>query len=145
MPGEAPTLSFGAAMLNQPSILSFAEKLAVSLTNAIRALDTGDTQQAVGRSSVTIQYIRVRWIWLILPATVVLLGIVLLAGTIHQSCRSRVAIWESSPLAILFHPLQGWSEADLNHVAEGEMEKSAKVMWARLMKEDGPRWKIARV
>lgn len=144
VPGETPSFSFGAAMIDQPSIPSIADKLAVSLTNAIRGLTTMDTQQAVGQSSTTTQYIHVRWPWLILPSIIVLLGILLLAATIDQSRRSGVAIWKSSPLALLFHPLQGWSHADLDHVAVPGMEKSAKAMPAQLTKDRESRWRIAR-
>jgi len=144
VPGETSSLSFGAAMLDQPSISFVADKIAVSLTNAIRGLTTEYTQQAEGQSFVTTQYIRVRWVWLILPSAVVFLGIVLLGATIYESRRASIAVGKSSPLALLFHPLEGWSDTELNDVGLGDMGKSAKAMSARLTVKDGQSWRISR-
>ena len=130
--------------MDQPSISFVANKLAVSLSNAIRGLATEHTQQVEGQSFLTTQYIRVRWAWLILPSAVVLLGIVLLVATIYQSRRVSIAVWKSSPLALLFHPLEGWSDTELNDVALGDMGKSAKAMSARLTVKDGQSWRISR-
>lgn len=116
----------------------------MSLTNAIRELTIMNTQQAAGQSSVTTQYIHVRWLRLILPFIIALLGILLLAATIYQSCRSGTGIWKSSPLALLFHFLQGWTHADLDHAAVPGMEKSAKAMPAQLTKDGDSHWTIAR-
>lgn len=139
------SFSFGAAMISQPSISSVADRIALSLTNAIRGLGMEHTQQAEGKSFVTTQYIRVRWTWLILPSAVLFLGVVLLTATIYQSHRAAIAVWKSSPLALLFHPLQGWTDIELGSVAPGNMEKSAKAMSARLTERDGQGWRISRV
>lgn len=144
VPGETSSLSFGAAMLDQPSISFVADKIASSLTNAIRGSTTEHTQQAEGTSFVTTQYIRVRWTWLILPSAVVFLGVILLVATVYESRRAAIAVWKSSPLALLFHPLEGWSDTELSGVTLDNMDKSAKAMSARLTEKDGQSWRISR-
>ncbi|THW77143.1 hypothetical protein D6D19_02506 [Aureobasidium pullulans] len=141
---ELPGLSLGSAMLSSPSIAHVANDIATSLTNAIQNLTTDDTIQQSGDSIYQVQYIQVQWIWLAFPATVVLLGLLLLLATMVQSHLDKALVWKCSPLALLFHPLQGWNDDDLDHVSKHEMEKSAKGMRGQLMQGDNSGLRIVR-
>ncbi|THZ01936.1 hypothetical protein D6C93_03351 [Aureobasidium pullulans] len=141
---ELPGLSLGSAMLSSPSIAHVANDIATSLTNAIQNLTTDDTIQQSGDSIYQVQYIQVQWIWLAFPATVVLLGLLLLLATMVQSHLDKALVWKCSPLALLFHPLQGWNDDDLDHVSKHEMEKSAKGMRGQLMQGDNFGLRIVR-
>ncbi|THW43298.1 hypothetical protein D6D21_05429 [Aureobasidium pullulans] len=121
-----------------------ANDIATSLTNAIQNLTTDDTIQQSGDSIYQVQYIQVQWIWLAFPATVVLLGLLLLLATMVQSHLDKALVWKYSPLALLFHPLQGWNDDDLDHVSKHEMEKSAKGMRGQLMQGDNSGLRIVR-
>lgn len=142
---DSSLFSFGAAVLAQESVAFVADRLSTSLTNAIRGLASPTTQQVVGQSHVSTQYIRVRWIWLIFPAVVVLLGLVLLVTTILASRRARAMAWKCSPLALLFHPLQGWNDDELDLSDAAEMKRSARAMRAQLLRDDVVGLRIARV
>ncbi|KAG9524918.1 hypothetical protein KCU93_g6008, partial [Aureobasidium melanogenum] len=129
-PGNA--LSFGIAMLNQPSIPHVAENLANSLTNVIRNSSTMNATQVIGKSYQQVQFIGVRWEWIIFPASLILLSLVILVITMSQSHNSVSMTWRSSPLAMLFHPLQGWSEDEMCLDSAPEMEKLSKKMHGQL-------------
>lgn len=142
---DAPSFSFGAAMLDQPSIPFIAERLATSLSNAIRNLTDKHTEHVQGQSLVVVQYIRVRWIWLVLPSVIILLGFLLLVITIWESRRAGAMMWKCSPLALLFHPLRGWSDAELDCADAGDMKKAAKTMQAQLTNDEDSNLRIIRV
>ncbi|KAL4915661.1 hypothetical protein BDW62DRAFT_203421 [Aspergillus aurantiobrunneus] len=50
-------------------------------------------------------YVSVDWVWLVLPAAVVALGIVFLLLTIATNYRQRIDLWKSSIIAVVFHGL----------------------------------------
>jgi hypothetical protein len=49
------------------------------------------------------QYVTVKWAWLALPASLLVLAIVYLCAAYFETRRSGVGPSESSPLALLFH------------------------------------------
>lgn len=142
MPGDA--LSFGIAMLNQPSIPHVAENLARSLTNVIRNSSTMNATQVIGQSYEQIQYIGVRWEWIIFPSALILLSLIILVITMLQSHNSVSMTWRSSPLAMLFHPLQGWSEDEMCVDSTPEMEKLSKKMHGQLRSNQDGAFRIVK-
>ncbi|KAG9762448.1 hypothetical protein KCU73_g1910, partial [Aureobasidium melanogenum] len=141
-PGDA--LSFGIAMLNQPSIAHVAENLASSLTNVIRNSSTMNATQVIGKSYQQVQFIGVRWEWIIFPSSLILLSLGILVITMSQSHNSVSMTWRSSPLAMLFHPLQGWSEDEMCLDSAPEMEKLSKKMHGQLRSNQDGAFKIVR-
>ncbi|KAG9759986.1 hypothetical protein KCU73_g3111, partial [Aureobasidium melanogenum] len=138
-PDDAYTFSIGTAMLSNPSISYMADNIAAGLTNTIRNLTNLTNDYIIqnhGDSTVQVQYIHVRWAWLSLPASIVLLGLLLLLITMTESRRANALIWKCSPLALLFHPLQGWTNGELDHRSKDEMEKCAKSMRGQLLPGD---------
>ncbi|KAG9610557.1 hypothetical protein KCU77_g2609, partial [Aureobasidium melanogenum] len=138
-PDDAYTFSIGTAMLSNPSISYMADNIAAGLTNTIRNLTNLTNDYIIqnhGDSTVQVQYIHVRWAWLSLPASIVLLGLLLLLITMTESRRANALIWKCSPLALLFHPLQGWTNRELDHRSKDEMEKCAKSMRGQLLPGD---------
>ncbi|KAJ5599273.1 hypothetical protein N7450_000340 [Penicillium hetheringtonii] len=78
------------------------QSLASSLTTHARSKVCGSPVN--GTAWTDQSYVHVRWIWLALPAAVVVLSLVFLVVTIIHT-RNQY-IWKSSPLALLFSDLQ---------------------------------------
>lgn len=107
MAGEsqpAYTQGLTSAFLNKDAteIGAIFDRLAKSMTNQLQQGAT--SQLAHSLTSHPIVYIRVRWEWLSLPLAIQLSGGVLLLATMFRSRRgNRVALWKSSPTALLYH------------------------------------------
>jgi hypothetical protein len=134
--GPSDTFKLGDAMMKNPSTLYMADSIAISLTNAIRNLSSDYISHNLGDSAVQIQFISVRWKWLAFPASIVLLGILLLLTTMIQSHRENALVWKCSTLALLFHPLQGWNDREMARTSKKEMDKCAKGMRGQLSQSD---------
>jgi len=142
--GESNTFTLGFAMMSNPSIPYMADNIAASLTNTIRNLSTDYIIHNLGDSTFQIQYILVRWEWLAFPATIVLLGILLLLTTMTQSHRAKALVWKCSSLALLFHPLQGWETQDMADTSRKAMDKCAKGMRGQLSQGDDAGLRIVK-
>lgn len=118
------------------SINAFWDGLTNSITNVIRTRgDTPPSGYALGTTLGNQTCIRVQWAWLSLPATLLLLTIVLLSATIVQTRSSGHSMaWKSSSLALLFHGLgQDGEERKYEALREtDEMEDVAKNLRVRL-------------
>lgn len=66
----------------------------------------------------------------------ILLGLLLLLITMVESHRAKALVWKCSPLALLFHPLEGWTNGEMNHSSKREMKKTAKKMRGQLLPSD---------
>lgn len=77
-------------------------------------------------------YIHVRWPWLAFVGSILVLTILFFVLVVAQSERHNVAVWKSSPLALLFHGLKSDEapRADLHSIPE--MEKHANKLKVRL-------------
>lgn len=142
--GSGFTFNLGNLMLNNPTVSDMGDSLARGLTNIIRNMSTTYTDQFPGVSYVQVQYIHVRWLWLIFPASIVLLGLLLLVFTTVQSHLTGTEIWKISALALLFHPLHGWSDEDLNKDSRREMVESAKSMRGQLVYTEHAGYRMVR-
>ena len=58
--------------------------------------------------------------------------------------RSR-AVWKSSSIATLFHPLQGWPKDMYDHESVQDMEVAAKNMPVRLARDESGHFVLMRV
>lgn len=80
-----------------------ANSLAQSMSSHIRS--SGGVVPMNGTAFTQKSYVHVRFPWIGLPATVVLLAAVFLIAAVSKSRRSGMRIWKSSALAMLFHGL----------------------------------------
>ncbi|KAI9657440.1 MAG: hypothetical protein M1821_003122 [Bathelium mastoideum] len=109
--------------------------LASSLTNNIRTTSDGNAAFS-GEEGTSVTFVRVRWLWIILPGATVLLAAAFLALTIWQTRSSKTPTWKSGTMAILFHGLSSGLKRSLpRYQLQSEMEKVALGINVRLMDE----------
>jgi hypothetical protein len=90
----------------------------------------------------------VRWEWLGLPAIVLLSSAGFLVTTMLETRRSRIKIWKSSSLPLLYQSLDRLDDGSAVLENVSEMERDARRLEVRLV-QLGPsngrvRWKIVR-
>ena len=98
---STPSSDTMQAIWNASSDLdSWIKNLALSMTNVIRTeiLQPDDMYNGV---AFHLGY-QVRWEWIILPATLVLLSTLVLVVAIIQTSQGPVSAWKGSPLTLLF-------------------------------------------
>jgi hypothetical protein len=144
-------------VLWQPDIDALFSNLAASMTRNVREVDwetqtygdgwlepTKGVGTANGTAWVLGVYIHVRWPWLILPITLVGLTILFLILTVIETARSKMEVWKSSPVPLLFHGLENTEATRLQLTAQlVEMEIMAEKIPVRLEKTDTG-WKLVR-
>ncbi|KAL3454339.1 hypothetical protein BJX65DRAFT_300981 [Aspergillus insuetus] len=85
--------------------------IAASLTQC--TFDVSDKSSAVtGTAYVSETYVHVQWAWLVLPASLLVLGNVFLALTILTNKRNLGSLWKSSAMALLYHGLEKVDRGD---------------------------------
>lgn len=88
---------------------------------------------AQGLTSQDVVYIRVRWVWLILPLVVQFLGGVALVVTIIGRERTKnVPLWKSSTLAVLYHSVDEHGALVACVKDPGQLDKIGKTVQAVL-------------
>ncbi|KAI9734516.1 MAG: hypothetical protein M1834_002116 [Cirrosporium novae-zelandiae] len=90
--------------------------MATSMTNIVRKTpyeippvgynNSAYQNQYYGTGYQSEPFIKVRWPWLVYPATLTLISFPTLVATIFQSAASDVPSWRNSPLALLCCPLE---------------------------------------
>ena len=82
------------------------------MTDALRTGPGSDLQYGVLRQSVV--FVKVDWLWYLLPGAVEVGTLALLIGTMWTSSRhrSRVPLWKDSSLGLLFHDVKQSSHSD---------------------------------
>ncbi|MCJ1229317.1 hypothetical protein MMC12_005982 [Toensbergia leucococca] len=121
------------------AMVKFLNGLATSMTNTLRS---GNWSEIVnGTSYSQVNYVKVRWPWLIVPAAVLLLSLLFLVATMRQSSQMNVKPWKTSTLATL----QGLSGALHNELGsldtESRMEEEAERRLVQLKKENNG-WRL---
>jgi hypothetical protein len=80
------------------------ERLATSMTNAIRSIENAESLQGVAYSKET--FVSVRWGWLAFPIVLLVLSLVFLAATIRKTSENDSAgIWKTSTMPTLIYSL----------------------------------------
>jgi hypothetical protein len=144
-------------VLWQLDIDALFSNLAASMTRNVREVDWDDQTYsggylepvkgagtANGTAWVPEVYIQVRWPWLILPITLVALTILFLTLTVVETARSKVEVWKSSPVPLLFHGLENTEATRLRLAAQlVEMERMAEKIPVKLEESDTG-WKLVR-
>lgn len=119
---------------SDPDLVAVFDGIATSLTKAPLSSDTTDI---TGTAWEDVTYIHVRWMWLIMPAVVVLGAIVLLLLTVVQTAKYRTPLWKLSTIAYLFRAPSGWEAEDLDAQTLREMGLRAKKMRGQLKRDLG--------
>jgi hypothetical protein len=130
------------ALFRADSFPDTMDQVARSMTIQIR---TGPNQTEIhGSVQIGDQHINVRWPWMILPASLVLLSVVLLVTSMTiatRECRG----WKSSVLPGFYHGLSGLDAKELHSRDIEDMERSAKGMWVKLGDDEEGSTKLVRV
>ncbi|KZM24552.1 hypothetical protein ST47_g4323 [Ascochyta rabiei] len=98
--------------------------------------DLSPMEPVVGTAWTLEVYIRVRWPWLTFLGFILLLTIVFLVLTIHQSFKYKVAAWKSEPLALMYHGLESNKEDDQCFDNVGDMQKHSTKVKVRLQETE---------
>ncbi|KAK5658337.1 hypothetical protein OQA88_2313 [Cercophora sp. LCS_1] len=110
------------------SISTAFDRMALAVTNRMRIIgmdEHGNPLKAEGQTMETRVCIRVNWYWLVLPGSLAVLVVFLLAGTVVQSevHRQTQPVWKSSLLPSLFYGLRSvWERDGGNAVADRPAE-----------------------
>jgi hypothetical protein len=134
----------GLFQLNEP--LEIFPNLAKSMTTLIRSttdsektnenfagLKIADEGPIIGVAYDLQVYIAIRWAWLAFAASLLVLMLLFFTLVIIESAKSDVAIWKSSPLALVFHGLNASSVEKLRGTTElAEMDARARQIEVRL-------------
>lgn len=138
-------LTLATSSLDYTDTAAMSSNLAAFMTNALR---TQDGMQTVGIAWQSVTFIRVRWVWLSLPAALVFAAGILLLLTIVQSRRHDTVLWKTSLLAFLFCSTHAW-ETDAS-ASEDEirslraMELASKRMEAKLERDGQGRYQLVQ-
>lgn len=108
--------------------------IATSMTNKIR--EGHNSTLVYGTAFREETYIHVAWAWLVLPAVVVLMGVVLLAASMVLSRGDKEGLWKNSILATLSTRMTGSQNEALKVGKWSQMSDQAKTMRGQL-KRDG--------
>lgn len=83
-------------------------------------------KQVNGTVGISEVYVSVDWLWFILPAIVLVLGIVFFVSTILVTRAQNLSPWKTSILAVLYHGLDDGSLHSGDHSCLSEMERTAE-------------------
>lgn len=97
------------------------DNVATSMSNVVRTTNKSCRPEYSGTAlALTVQ---VRWLWLILPASLVVLSIVYLASVMIRTSRSSVQSWKGSPLTLLLFDV----DSATRMAAHGQIHKRAGI------------------
>ncbi|MCJ1475698.1 hypothetical protein MMC13_004361 [Lambiella insularis] len=116
------------------------DSLATSKTDQSRNLP-GNNNQVVGTAWKTETYIHVRWWWLALPITAVLMALLFLMATIIEN-RQMDVWWKSSVLPLVLHGLEDKYQGHLRGL--GEMDEAAQKLRVKLNNVPGGKWGLVQ-
>ena len=125
--------------MNDTGLATYMENLAESLTKM--ALDSDDNK-VLGKAGTMVTFVRVQWLWLILPLILVLLGLIFLLVTRQASKKRKTPLWKASLWPLLFRGLE--DEVDVHVNNTGSMQEVADEMNVRLRHEDDGRLTLGR-
>ena len=70
--------------------------------NAYIAHGAANSNMTRGDAMIVVTYVRIQWVWLALPVTVLVISLICLASTISTTHRSALPIWGDNILPLLF-------------------------------------------
>ncbi|KAF5528658.1 hypothetical protein CGCA056_v000332 [Colletotrichum aenigma] len=120
-----PLLVYKADSVVQP-IQNMADAITTEMRRNGSSVNPEQTVQ--GHVWIQLQFVVVRWAWLALPATMLVLTSLLLAATIVKTRRKDVGVWLSSPLALFFNAHLDSSGKDVLSLASSRSLNTADGM-----------------
>lgn len=124
------------------NVTSHMERLATALTNTIRS--SNSSEPVLGKAYCTQAYVLVRWVWLILPVSLLFLSLVFLVSTIIKTGRgaAQVGVWKTSAIATLLYGLPDDMQEKITSSADkdpkaGTPRAKAKQLKVRLLPTRG--------
>ena len=114
------------------------DRSALAFTDFMQNLSTSTVE---GNAGILRTRVRVRWPWIAYPAAIMALGVMFLTSTVFTTRASKMMIWKTSVIAMLYHGLDV-VPSDAGQLQEiSQMDEHAEGIKARLGKtNDG--WKI---
>ncbi|KAJ4999853.1 hypothetical protein K4K48_003412 [Colletotrichum sp. SAR 10_66] len=112
------------------SVVQSIQNMADAITTEMRrnGSSVNPEQTIQGHVWIQQQFVVVRWAWLALPATMLVLTSLFLAATIVETRRKDVGVWLSSPLALFFNAHLDSSGKDVLSRASSESLNTADGM-----------------
>lgn len=142
-PSQATSDIVGA--FNASSNISMTmENIATALTNYFR--DSSEVTIAGQAGEIQI-YTHVVWSWIILPAFLVLAGIVWLMLAMYETERQKARVWRTSEMALLFYGRKVLLDEELNAPPlhrVSEMEHAASKIQVKMTRQSHDEWMLHR-
>jgi hypothetical protein len=111
--------------------------VATTVTNELIQSHKNPAHEVIsGPAWVKETYVRVRWVWFILPLLLTICTALVLLATAIQS-RKKAYLYKGSALALLFHGLDGWRQEELrvNEEKNGRVRREGEREMERVAKE----------
>jgi hypothetical protein len=122
-------------LMNSTDKAGTVASIAQSMSYAFAHAPSGEVLD--GRALSSELYIKVHWLWVILPLTEVVMSLAFLVCTIVHTQRKGVTVWKSSGIVPLLTVMVGWDHSELGAGSWREVEKRAKHIRGRLVANDG--------
>jgi hypothetical protein len=124
------------------NVTQHMERLATAITNTIRS--TTSKEMVYGRAYSKEHYVQVRWQWLALPLSLLLLSLGFLVATVLKTSREqdRVGVWKTSAIATLMYGLPDAMQNKIkSSTSSGTPRAKAKELRMKLLPKMG--WRVS--
>ena len=139
---DFPSAIIAAAFNSSSNISMTMDNIATAMTNHFRG---SSNITVTGQTGHTESYVHVNWLWITLPAVLVIMGTIFLMLAMFETKKLGARVWKTSELALLFHGLEEKSGQELNKLLESsEMENMASKTKVKVAKTSGGRWILRR-
>ncbi|KAF2101109.1 hypothetical protein NA57DRAFT_36112 [Rhizodiscina lignyota] len=128
-------------------IVNLNDRVGKLMTNVLLTSFVGANLQ-VGTAWEQVVFINVRWIWMVLPFTLLLFSLLFLLATIFKSEDEKgdIGIWKTSALAVLLNGLRGDVQRQMGDSHEmGEARKNAEDVRVKLMLNKKGRFRLSGI
>lgn len=126
------------ASMNIPKTL---DRVAAAMTNHLRDISN---HIIIGQSGSMEIYIRVTWLWLLLPIVSIGLGTSFLVSAMIATRRRKLPVWKASELALLFHGLDFPLNNTIDTRQVSAMEEVTSAVQVRLAQDTNGTLKLRR-
>ncbi|KAJ8117992.1 hypothetical protein OPT61_g922 [Boeremia exigua] len=106
-----------------------------SMTYAFARAPSGETLD--GRALSDELYIKVHWVWIILPLLEVVMSIAFLLCTLIHTYQKGVTVWKSSGIVPLLTVMSGWDNNELEAASGRDIIKRSQNMHGQLVVTNG--------
>lgn len=131
------TSNFIGAFNASSNISMTMDNIATAMTNYFRDSSHVTVTGQVGQTE---SYFHVNWLWIILPAFLVLTGTIFLLLAMFETTRLGACVWKTSELALLFHGLEkSHQELKAPHRSSEMEDMASKIGVKMAITSDGTR------